>query len=246
MNKKYFCLNLHMDSLAESCGWPKNYCDDNSFKYGLARIAKIITKFDIPITAFIVGKDLENKKNIYFLEKFINENNVEIANHSYNHLFNLSSKSSSEIYDEIYKSHEIIFKKLKINSKGFCSPAWGFSQNIINKLMELNYNYDCSYFNSLWLYPMIANLSLNNFLNCKFDKLLKLLNRKDYISVFTHHEEPYFIKKKINFKSKKILEIPMPCLNKFDLPNWHTVGFLFGFKFLKQKINSYLQKNFFF
>ena len=74
--KKKFCLNLHLDSLGESYGWPNNYIDDSAFSVGLKRISKILNKYNIPITIFVIGKDLENKKNVDFLKKFIDENDV--------------------------------------------------------------------------------------------------------------------------------------------------------------------------
>ena len=73
----------------------------------------------MPITIFVIGKDLENKKNVDFLKKFIDENDVEIANHSYNHFFDLGSKDYNSIYREIYQSHDIIYKKTKNHIKRF-------------------------------------------------------------------------------------------------------------------------------
>ena len=37
---------------------------------------------------------------------------------------------------------------------------------------------------------------------------------------------------------KKILEIPMPSSSKFNIPIWHTIGFMFGFNFLMKFFNS--------
>ena len=233
-----------MDSLGESYGWPKNYFNDSSFKYGLDRIEKILKKFDIPITIFIVGKDLENKNNIYYLQKFIDTNDVEIANHSYSHLFNLGSKNVNFIFNEIYKSHEIIYKNLKTEPVGFCSPSWNFSKNITSALVKLNYEYDTSFFNSLWLYPMVAKIFLNHICDLNIKKSFKLLCRKDYFDMFKHHNKHFFLNCPDNLK-KKILQIPMPSLSQFQIPIWHTVGFIFGFNFLEKKIKQFMNKSFF-
>lgn len=241
--KKFFSLNLHLDSLGESYGWPKNYIDDKTFSIGLKRISKILKKHKVPLTLFVIGKDLENKKNVYFLKKFINENSVEIANHSYNHFFDLGAKNYNEIYSEIYKSHEIIYKKLKITPKGFCSPTWTYSKNVINVLSKLNYNYDTSNFNSLWLYPMLGKIFLNHMINFDLKKSLKLLKRDDYLLVLKHEPKPYFVNKN---SKKNILEIPMPSNNNFKVPLWHTIGFMFGFNYLKKQILNYLDTNNFF
>ena len=243
-NKKFFSLNLHLDSLGESYGWPKNYKQDKTFSLGLKRISKIIKKYKVPITIFVIGKDLENNLNVNLLKKFINENDVEIANHSYNHFLDLGSKNYDEIYDEIYKSHEIISKKLNITVKGFCSPTWTYSKNIINVLQKLNYNYDTSNFNSLWLYPMLGKIFIDHIFSFNFLKSFKLLKRKDYLLMLKYKDNPYFISKKSQDKlKKKILEIPMPSINKFKVPNWHTIGFMFGVNFQKKQIFNFMNKS---
>jgi peptidoglycan/xylan/chitin deacetylase (PgdA/CDA1 family) len=242
--KKQFCLNLHLDSLGESYGWPNKYIDDSTFSIGLKRISKILKRYNIPITVFVIGKDLENKRNVYYLKKFIDENDVEIANHSYTHFFDLGSKNYNEIYQEIYQSHEIIYKELKITSKGFCSPTWTFSKNVINALTKLNYNYDTSNFNSLWLFPMMGKIFLNHLANFDLSKSFKLLKRSDYLQMLKHESDPYFVYKNFNNKSKKkILEIPMPSSSKFNVPIWHTIGFMFGFNILMKQISNYMSTN---
>ena len=60
---KNFGINLNFDSLGEAYGWPSGFKDDKAFTKGLDRITDFCRKLDIPITIFIVGKDLENKKN---------------------------------------------------------------------------------------------------------------------------------------------------------------------------------------
>ncbi|MDB0060479.1 polysaccharide deacetylase family protein [bacterium] len=242
--KKKFSLNLHLDSLGEAYGWPKNYNNDSAFTIGLERISKILKKYKMPITVFVIGKDLENERNVKFLKKFINENDVEIANHSYNHFFDLGSKSYNEIYQEINYAHDIIYKKLKITSKGFCSPTWTFSKNVINVLTKLNYNYDTSNFNSLWLLPMMGKIFLNHLINFDLTKSLKIVKRRDYLQMLRHETKPYFVYKNFNSKSKnKLLEIPMPSSSKFQIPIWHTIGFMFGFEFLKKQILNHMNTN---
>jgi len=244
LSKKKICLNLHLDSLGEAYSWPKNYKNDESFSNGLSRISKILKKYNASITVFIIGKDLENKKNVNFLKKFIDENDVEIANHSYSHFFDLGSKDYEFIRSEIYRSHDIIYKKLNRSPKGFCSPTWTFSKNVINVLTELDYNYDTSNFNSLWLYPMMGKIFLNHMLNFNLAKSIKLLKRNDYFLMLKHKSNPYFVHKNFNKKSnKKVLEIPMPSVSRFNVPIWHTIGFVFGFDFLKKQIIKYMNKN---
>jgi peptidoglycan/xylan/chitin deacetylase (PgdA/CDA1 family) len=247
MNKKLFAINLNFDSLGEAYGWPKDFVDDAAFTRGVNRILKISQKFNIPITFFIVGKDLENKKNYEIIRNISNNENIEIANHSYNHLFNFGSRSDQIIYDEIYKSHELIFKCTGKEAKGFISPTWSVSKNVIKNLIKLNYTYDTSFFQSIYLYPAVLKIVLSHVTKKKFKKAYQILNRKDYLLPFKYNKEPFFLnsnmEKVSNATKESILEMPMPLINNFNPPIWHTAGYVFGWNYLKKKLKKILDRN---
>ena len=128
MDKKIFSINLNFDSLGEAYGWPENFKTDSAFTLGIKRIIDLSEKLNIPVTFFLVGKDLENKKNFEIIKALSDNQNVEIANHSYNHLFNFGSRNEQTNYDEIYKSHEIIFKCTGRESKVLYPPHGQFQK----------------------------------------------------------------------------------------------------------------------
>ena len=247
MNNKLFAINLNFDSLGEAYGWPKDFVEDAAFTRGVDRILNLSQKFDIPITFFLVGKDLENKKNYEIIRRISNNNNVEIANHSYNHLFNFGSRNDQIIYDEIYKSHELIFKCTGKEAKGFISPTWSVSKNVIKNLIKLNYNYDTSFFQSIYLYPAVLKIVLSHLAKKKFRKAYQILDRRDYLIPFKYDEEPFFLnsnmEKVSNTEKESILEMPMPLINNFNPPIWHTAGYVFGWNYLKKKLKKILNKN---
>ena len=72
MNKKLFAINLNFDSLGEAYGWPKDFVEDAAFTRGVDRILNLSEKFNIPVTFFIVGKDLENKNNYEIIRNISN------------------------------------------------------------------------------------------------------------------------------------------------------------------------------
>ena len=247
MNNKLFAINLNFDSLGEAYGWPKDFVEDAAFTRGVDRILNLSQKFDVPITFFLVGKDLENKKNYEIMRRISNNNNVEIANHSYNHLFNFGSRNDQIIYDEIYKSHELIFKCTGKEAKGFISPTWSVSKNVIKNLIKLNYNYDTSFFQSIYLYPAVLKIVLSHLAKKKFRKAYQILDRRDYLIPFKYDEEPFFLnsnmEKVSNTEKESILEMPMPLINNFNPPIWHTAGYVFGWNYLKKKLKKILNKN---
>ena len=63
---------------------------------------------------------------------------------------------------------------------------------------------------------------------------------------FKYEKEPFFIDSNMNKVSKdyqnSILEIPMPSINKFKPPIWHTAGYMFGWKYLKKNLKKILDK----
>ena len=247
MANKLFSINLNFDSLGEAYGWPDDFKDDNAFLLGMDRILNLSKNLDIPITIFLVGKDLENKKNFEIVKRLSDNDNVEIANHSYNHLFDFGSRDEKTIYDEIYRSHEIIFKCTGKESKGFISPTWSISKNTIKSLINLDYLYDTSFFKSFYLYPVILKIFISHITKNKFKKAFQILNRRDYFVPFTSQSDPFFIDTNMKFKSQyeenTILEIPMPTINRFMPPLWHTAGFVFGWKYLKKNLDVILKKD---
>ena len=247
MNKKLFAINLNFDSLGEAYGWPKDFVEDAAFTRGVDRILNLSEKFNIPVTFFIVGKDLENKKNYEIIRNISNNENIEIANHSYNHLFNFGSRSDQIIYDEIYKSHELIFKCTGKEAKGFISPTWSVSKNVIKNLIKLNYTYDTSFFQSIYLYPAVLKIVFSHLKKKKFQKAYQILNRKDYLLPFKYCKEPFFLnsnmEKVSNTTKESILEMPMPLINNFNPPIWHTAGYVFGWRYLKRKLKKILDRN---
>ncbi len=244
MLNKFFSINLNFDSLGEAYGWPNDLYEDKAFTSGIERILKISDKYNLPITFFLVGKDLENKKNFEIIRKLSDNDNIEIANHSYNHLFNFGSRNEETIYNEIYKSHEIIYKCTGQESKGFISPTWSISNNVIKSLIKLNYDYDTSYFQSIFIYPAVLKIFFSHLIKGKFSKSLNILNRRDYLIPFNRRSKPFFLNSRMqivpNKSEESILEFPMPTINQFYPPIWHTLGYMFGWKFLKKNLSKIL------
>ena len=247
MNEKIFSINLNFDSLGEAYGWPDDFTEDTAFTKGVDRILNLGNRLNIPITFFLVGKDLENKKNYEIIRRISDNDNVEIANHSYNHLFNFGSSSEQVIYDEIYKSHELIFKCTGKEAKGFISPTWSVSKNVIKNLIKLDYAYDTSFFKSIYLYPAILKIVASHIAKKKFQKAFQIMNRRDYLIPFKYNYDPFFINSEMkivsNTEKKSILEIPMPLTSNLNPPIWHTAGYVFGWEYVKKKLKKILEKN---
>lgn len=236
-------ISINLDSLNEAYGFPKNF-NDPTFDKIIKRIDELALKFNFPLSIFIIGRDLENKKNLPIVKEW-QDKGYEIGNHSYNHLFNFGSLNKLDLKDEIFKTHEKIFQIIGKEPKGFVAPTWGYSKELIEILIELKYEYDSSSFPSFALYPMIAKILYNHRTN--FQKGLKILNRSDWLDPFLKPTNPYLINSygKINKlrESQNILEMPLPTLSRFKPPIWHTLAFILGKDYFINQIKKLLNSH---
>ena len=107
------------------------------------RILSFFQDFDLKITFFLVGKDLENENNLKTI-KLIVDAGHEIGNHSYSHDQWMVKFSKSKIEDEIVRSEDLIQEITGIRPKGYRGPGYSFSQEVAEILSEREYKYDCS------------------------------------------------------------------------------------------------------
>ena len=133
---------------------------------------------------------------------FCENYNIEIGNHSYNHLYDFGSLDEASTISEIYRSHEIIYNCTKQEPKGFISPGWSISKNVIKHLIKLNYEYDTSFYPSIFLYPMLLKIFFNHKKNLK--KAIGVLNRKDYLVPFYSKLRPFFLDEKMNIVKNRL------------------------------------------
>lgn len=238
--KSPISLSINLDSLNEAYGFPKKF-DDPTFHEIFNRLEKIADRYNFPLSIFIVGKDLENIKNQYRVKEW-HDKGYEIGNHSYNHLFNFGSLNKLNLRQEIFKTHEKIYKIIGSEPKGFIAPVWGYSKKLINILIELDYEYDTSSFPSIFLYPMITKICFNHLTNIK--KLIKILNRSDWFDPFLKSTEPILLNKNLeinNLKdSQNILEMPLPTLSRTSPCIWHTMLFVLNKNYIINQITQLL------
>ena len=243
MNKiKPISISLNFDSINESLGFPKKFNDPSYFK-GFDRVIKIINKYNIKISIYVIGKDLENKE-IFARVRDWSSAGHEVGNHSWSHYHNLGSLEINEINNEILKSHEIIQNCTKKEPKGFIAPSWNISKKIISKLIELNYIYDHSIFPSFALFLLYFKDAINHIGSKKF---FRIIDRKDWKHHFFASKKPFFVDESLKEiktdKENKILIMPLPTKSKFHIPIWYTLGFVFGWKYFYNSFEKFLTNN---
>jgi hypothetical protein len=119
LDNQWAYMKVHGDE-----GWDDYPSYFNTFlPHGL----KMLKKYGLEITFFIVGRDADDEKNKDILGE-ITKNNHEVGNHSYNHEAWFHLYSDEEIYKELNNTEEAIQKVTGVLPKGFRGP--GFSRSL--------------------------------------------------------------------------------------------------------------------
>lgn len=227
---KIASININFDSLR----WlfSENNFPDFSYFEIMDRFLGISNKMNFKYTIFVIGKDLKNP-DVFSRVRELSEMGHEIGNHSYSHLQNLGYLDYQVIVKEVMKSHRLIVKCIREEPKGFISPAWNFSNNLLNVLNKANYSYDTSVFPSYFIFPVL----LKAWWNFRNDERQKdIFQKKDGIVNLFASSEPYFI--------NGLLELPLPTIFKF--PCWHTTAFFYPKWLFDFVLNSCLKKEHFY
>jgi hypothetical protein len=93
-----------------------------------------------------------------------------------------------------------------------------------------------------------------NFFQVLFNKpheARKVLNRADWLGPINNPSQPFLAGREFQVlesaEEKSIMILPLPSINRIT-SIWHTVGFVFGWKFIKNQIDFILrnQKSFYY
>ena len=106
-------------------------------------VMELMQELELPLTFFLVGKDLEEDENAREVEK-ISKAGFTVANHSYRHEPWLHSYSYAEIEAEISRTDELLQAITRQKPIGFRGPGFSYSQDLLKVLLAHGYEYDAS------------------------------------------------------------------------------------------------------
>ena len=144
LDNQWAYMKVHGDE-----GWDKypSYFD-KFLPHGL----KMLEKYGLNITFFIVGRDADDEKNKDILGE-ITKHDHEVGNHSYNHEAWFHLYSDEEIYKELNETESAIEKVTGAVPKGFRGPGFSRSLSLFKILKEKEYLYDASSLPT-WIGPL--------------------------------------------------------------------------------------------
>ena len=110
------------------------------------RIVEMLGEIGLPLTIFIVGRDLESSHDVQAIKGFETLPKFEFGNHSYNHLPWLHTMEVPQLRAEIEKTNEAIEAKLGYRPVGFRGPGFSCTETVLNVLIAHDFKYDASVF----------------------------------------------------------------------------------------------------
>ncbi len=138
LDNKWAYLRAAGRSDWESCG--------SYFDAVIPRIVETLGELGLPLTIFVVGRDLESANDVTAIGQFKSMPRFEFANHSYNHLPWLHTMDAAEIEQEINATSAAIKAKLGMVPVGFRGPGFSCPPEVLRVLVNQRFVYDASLF----------------------------------------------------------------------------------------------------
>ncbi len=123
--------------------WAESPC---YFAQVIPRIVALLKELELPLTVFLVGRDLEAEARVAAIERFEDLPDREFANHSYNHEPWLHTLSRGEIEHEIDRTSALIEQRLGQRPLGFRGPGFSCPESVLSILASRQFLYDASLF----------------------------------------------------------------------------------------------------
>ncbi len=242
---KTACINVDVDPLVcyyaihgiETSG----IAEDPVYIHGIRRFIELFDKNSVKGTFFITAHGFD-AKNSGILQEIVRSGH-EIADHSFSHNYQLTRLPKEEIFQEIKKNKDFLEETAGIVCKGFRSPGYNSSEELISVLKSVGYTYDSSLFPSISYY--IAKWLLINL------KKLSGHNSKSIISSFADafgKYTPEFIDKTVRDTKKEGNFVELPMTSLFPIANIPLIGtsiitfpsFLLGWMLKISKSRSFI------
>lgn len=184
--------------------------EDPIYAYGIKRFLDLLDDYSIKGAFFITASGF-NQKNQPILNEIVGRGH-EIADHSFSHDYRLTLMAKEKIFDEIESNRIFIEKITGFRCKGFRSPGYNSSPDLISVLKSNGYIYDSSLFPSPSYY-------LAKWLLIKIKKFAGHIS-KSFIYSFKDafgYYKPKFIDKNVRDvrDSGDFVELPMTTLLPF-------------------------------
>ncbi len=115
------------------------------YDVALPRLDDFARAHDLPLTLFAIGADMARAGNAARLRSLA-EGGHEIANHSLDHLYDLTRRSRAEMERQVRSGIEVIEGATGERPRGFRAPGYTITDELFEVLADAGVEYDSSVF----------------------------------------------------------------------------------------------------
>jgi len=189
---------------------------------GVARLAEWAKALSIPLTWFVVGRDLDDQAFAERLVELVGRRH-ELANHSLDHFYDLTCRGAAVMRAQVLAASERLSKLTGNAMHGFRAPGYTMTDELRDVLGELSVPYDSSVF-PCPLYHGAKAFALSG---------QKLFGRKsrailDSPRVLEAPLRPYRMGPSYSQKGNGLLEFPIQVTPRLRIPFIGTALTLLG------------------
>lgn len=205
---------------------PRQTAASAIYDRALPRLVQVFEEERIPATFFVIGRDLEREENRTAIAKLASQE-FEIANHSYNHHYDLTRRPPDEIRAEISRCANAIAQVTGKAPVGFRAPGYTVTDELYDALQATGMQYDSSVF-------PCAPYQFAKALAILWIKLRGRMSRSisDDARVLTAPTEPYRVGRPYWKRGEGLIELPIGVTSRWSgrLPYIGTTLALAGTK----------------
>jgi hypothetical protein len=146
VNRPIACIHIDCDGLFcinRNCFRDRKVAYDCIFFSSIPRVIRLLDKYQVKATFFVVAQDLENKHKLDLLIKVVNKGH-RVASHSYSHV-DLNNEGVN-LKQEIIYSKDALERNLGVPVMGFRAPGYSINKSALTLLEDNGYQYDSSVF----------------------------------------------------------------------------------------------------
>lgn len=192
------------------------------FDLALGRILDFAASYRLPLTLFLIARDLDRQQNVGILRRAVDQGH-EIANHSLDHLYDLTRHERAVQVRQVVEANQRIETLLGVRPAGFRAPGYTMSDSLMSVLGEAGFSYDSSVFPCPAYYAAKSAALLGMRLRGRVSKSVL-----DTPSVLRAPTLPYRTNAPYWARGTGLLELPIQVVGPLRLPFIGTALTLLG------------------
>lgn len=214
MKPRLAALSIDLDEVRQyaaihgldGAGWQ----DGAIYRDGLPRFRHFLAELGIQATFFVVGADA--RANAEALTELVAAGH-EVANHSFDHFYDLSRRPRPEIHEQIRQATRAIEEACGVRPVGFRAPGYTITDEMLDVLVAQGYRYDSSVFPSAPYYlAKAAALGLHRIAGRLSHSVL------DDPRILLAPGDPYRVGRPLWRSGRGVVELPIGVTRSLRLP----------------------------